>query len=1084
VHCNKDTIRNTTSTIGSDILLMKFHFLKQWCIAGIVPLLLGTFPVFGFGKNKVQYNELSWQILRSPHFTLYFHQNQGALPDISYRLTEEIYRTLKMRFQFTHKDPVPVIIYGSPALFGQTNVITELLPEEVGGFTELFKTRVVVPFTGSYDDLNHVLHHEMVHAFYFGIFYDRLGSSLMGGGIQIPLWFMEGIAEYLSSGWNVESDMFLMDFTINSTVPPPGPMLGGYMAYKGGQSFLYFLASTYGDSLFTKFLRDFKSSKSLDITIKKTYKKSTEELGKEWIQELKRLYWPEIGRRVDPKQTATAITKHTESRDHFNLRPRISPDGKRIAFFSDRYDYTKILISDRKGKVLQTISQNGYGGYFESFHPFRSGMCWSPDGKRLAFVTKSGGFDQIRIVDVDGRKLVKTISTNLSSIIGPDWSRSGSFITFAGIDSGMSNIYLYSFKTDRVKRLTGSVHFNSDPRFSPDDSLIIYTRQDTSTQVDEAPETAWGTTPSALAVVRPFADTLVERVLSATPWNEKQPCFSPDGKQVLFVSDRNGIDNLYLAPIDSIADAAPVTNFYGGCSNPDWSANSSDAVFTLFQNLGWNVWLMEKPAAKKMSGQLEQTKWIETRLDSTRRYFTPVQKKADTADTGKTVVLSGHPGTRKADTTTDGLDSAASPDIVPTTTLDSNPTPAALLADSTKQDTGAPVIAASAIDTPKIAGVRVIPPPEPYRLKFSPDLVAMGVGMSSFYGYAGQWLLSLSDIMGDHRITVAGDVQNDFQSTMHFFGSYVYMKKRINIGGGAYYYKDYVGYGYSDIFFYDAELGGFLKATYPFSLFSRLDLEFIVRTIDRTSRSFNRADSINGQKKTINTVLPSVSYSYDNILWGMTGPLNGMRARATMQALAPLSFIDDPFISCEIDVRRYLHLFKRFVWANRLFLGASQPLSHTASPRRYLLGGSENWIFTSSDINYEQYENNVRYAFYSAMVVPFRGWRYFDISGTRVAVLNSEFRFPFIREFSAVFPLPFAIRYINGAVFADLGNAWDRHDQQSGLPLPGKLYGGLGFGTRINLGIFLLRYDRGWPVDVGARAYGRPINYFSLGTEF
>ena len=353
--------------------------------------------------------------------------------------------------------------------------------------------------------------------------------------------------------------------------------------------------------------------------------------------------------------------------------------------------------------------------------------------------------------------------------------------------------------------------------------------------------------------------------------------------------------------------------------------------------------------------------------------------------------------------------------------------------------------------------------------------------MSSYYGYAGQWLLSLSDIMGDHRITLAGDVQNDFQSTMHFFGSYLYMKKRIDFGGGAYYYKDYVGYGYSDVYYYDADLGGFFLASYPFSMFSRIDFEFVARTINRSTRTYDNTDSL---KETINITLPSLSYSYDNILWGMTGPLNGMRAQATVQVLPPIRSIENPFVSCEIDVRHYLHLFKRFVWANRVFLGASQPISSAESPRRYLLGGSENWLFTYSDINYAQYENNVRYAFHTAMVVPFRGWRYFDLSGTRVAVLNSEFRFPFIKEVSTVFPLPLAIRYVNGAVFTDLGNAWDRSDEQSGIPLPRKVFGGVGFGMRMDLGIFLLRYDRGWPVDVGAKSYGKPINYFSLGTEF
>ncbi|MBN2036294.1 MAG: PD40 domain-containing protein [Chitinispirillaceae bacterium] len=1095
---------------------MQRNQLQITIVLGVSCMLLGFSPLLGFGKNKVQYADLNWHYLPASHFTLYYHQNQGTLPEFSFRLMEDIYRALSRRLQFTHKDPVPVIVYGDPTLFAQTNVIMELLPEGVGGFTELFKNRVVIPFNGSYDEYKHVLHHEMVHAFVFGIFYDQLGSSLlMGGGIQIPLWFNEGLAEYLSSGWNVESDMFLMDFTISSEVPPPGPMLGGYMAYKGGQSFLFFLASTYGDSLFTKFLRDFKSSKSLEKTLEHVYKKKIKDLGKEWIHELKRIYWPEIGRRSNPKRTATALTKQDPSRDHFNLRPRISPDGKRIAFFSDRYDYTKILITNRKGNVLQSISQRGYGGYFESFHPFRSGMCWSPDGRKLAFVTTSNGRDQIRIVDVDRKKLIKTISTGLSSIVGPDWSRNGAMIAFSGIDSGMSNLFLYHMTTDSLVRLTNSVTFKSDPRFSPNDSFIVFTVQDTCLEVDDPPIGAWSKKSCDLALLSLKGGNNEVKLLSATAWNEKQPCFSPDGKQVMFVSDRNGIDNVYIAALDSVENASPITNYYGGCSNPDWSVDGKDAVFTLFQNLRWDVWLMEKPAEKTTNRQLEPTKWIQTRLDSNSHYFTPADIKGDSTELARSSQVQTE---QKADSLSPSADSVISelgvPDSVTTDSLDAPETESAkektdtatLLAqasdsvttdsldapeaESAKEKTDTATLLAQASDstrdTARQKSETALPPRKPYRLKFSPDLVTMGVGMSSFYGYAGQWLLSLSDIMGDHRITLAGDVQNDFQSTMHFFGSYLYMKKRINIGGGAYYYKDYVGYGYSDLFYYDAELGGFFLASYPFSLFSRIDLEIMVRTIERTPRSFSLPDSALGEGYRINTFLPSLSYSYDNILWGMTGPLAGMRTNVSLNILPPFSFTNDPFFSGEIDARHYVHLFKRFVWANRVFVGASQSLSSDPSPRRYLLGGNENWLFTysDSDLNIEQYEKNVRYAFYSTLVVPFRGWRYFDLSGTRVAVLNSEFRFPFIREFSTVFPLPIAIRYVNGAVFVDMGNAWNREDQTNGLPLPSKLYGGVGFGMRMDLGIFLLRYDRGWPVDVGERTYGRPINYFSLGAEF
>ncbi|MDR2728405.1 MAG: hypothetical protein LBB56_04675, partial [Chitinispirillales bacterium] len=389
--------------------------------AAVFTLLTGD--ALGFGKNKVRYQPMSWEQLHAPHYTLYYHQEQGELPEISYRLLNEIYKDLSGRFEFVHGSKVPVVIYESSALFEQTNIITELLPEEVGGFTEFFKNRVVMPFNGSLNDFRHVLHHEMVHAFVFGMVYG--GRTLFRTPVQVPLWFNEGLAEVLSNGWNKEADMFMIDRIINSSIAPPGPYLNGYMAYKGGQSFLYYLYSTEGDSLFNLMLRNFKSGKNAEKAIRRVYKKDLDELGKEWILELRRVYWPEAGLRMNPSENALEVTNSVKEKSHVNIRPKISPDGSLIAFYSDKKDYTRIIIRDTKSnKEIRQIGQHGLGigETVESFQPFNGGMCWSPDGSALAFTAKRGGRNEIRLVDVKRGKNRRTIKLALSAINSLDWS--------------------------------------------------------------------------------------------------------------------------------------------------------------------------------------------------------------------------------------------------------------------------------------------------------------------------------------------------------------------------------------------------------------------------------------------------------------------------------------------------------------------------------------------------------------------------------------------------------------------------------------------------------------------------------------
>jgi hypothetical protein len=369
----------------------------------------------------------------------------------------------------------------------------------------------------------------------------------------------------------------------------------------------------------------------------------------------------------------------------------------------------------------------------------------------------------------------------------------------------------------------------------------------------------------------------------------------------------------------------------------------------------------------------------------------------------------------------------------------------------------------------------VRPTPIPYRLTFSPDIVAFGVGMSTFYTPAGQAQISLSDIMGDHRITIAGDIQGNFKDYLHFFLSYIFMRERLDIGAGGYVSREYTYTGlFAERLFHDEEVSGFIFAQYPFSIISRLDFSLFISRLKRDPVYTKDPTSIR------TTFLPSVGYSFDNVLWGITGPVNGTRASINLNVSPPLGFINNPYASIDVDLRHYLHIMKRFVWANRLFTGASFPLSDSPSDKRYFLGGNENWLFY--DIDRDEYDRNLAYTIHSQFVTPLRGHKFLDITGTRTLLLNTEFRFPFIREISLAWPLPLRIQYINGALFFDAGNAWDKNVSTNGLPFPDKIYGGFGFGMRANLGIFVLRFDRGWSTDWNT--IGGPINYFSLGAEF
>ena len=115
-------------------------------------------------------------------------------------MAERWYARLERLLEHQLRGRQPLVLYASHVDFEQTNVIAGELGEGTGGVTESFRRRIVLPLAGPLADTDHVLGHELVHAFQFDITM-RPGSAPGETGVQmLPLWFVEGMAEYLSIG--------------------------------------------------------------------------------------------------------------------------------------------------------------------------------------------------------------------------------------------------------------------------------------------------------------------------------------------------------------------------------------------------------------------------------------------------------------------------------------------------------------------------------------------------------------------------------------------------------------------------------------------------------------------------------------------------------------------------------------------------------------------------------------------------------------------------------------------------------------------------------------------------------------------
>ncbi len=429
-----------------------------------------------FGKNKVQYKHFEWEYIQTDHFDIYFSQDGYELASFAAKAAEAAYDSIRhlVRYDLNHR--VSIVVYNSHNEFQQTNVVSEYLEEGIGGVTELFKNRVVVPFEGSYAQFRHVIHHELVHAVLNDMFYGGTIQSLISNRapVQLPAWMNEGLAEYASLKWDTNSDMFIRDATTHNYLPPI-EYLSGYFAYRGGQSVWNYIATKYGEQKIADILNRIKSTRSIDQGFRSTIGLSVKELSERWQKEQRVLYWPDVAKREEPSDFAyKRLTNHTKDGNFYNTSPAISPQGDKIAFISDRDDYFDVyLMSALDGTIIRKLVSGQRTKDFEELHLLTPGLTWSPDGKKIALSVKAGDRDAIMIVDAESGDQQK-VKLDLDGIFTLSWAPDGKSIAFEGLKSPQSDIYVYDLQTGTLRNLTNDLFSDSDPVFSPDGKTIYF----------------------------------------------------------------------------------------------------------------------------------------------------------------------------------------------------------------------------------------------------------------------------------------------------------------------------------------------------------------------------------------------------------------------------------------------------------------------------------------------------------------------------------------------------------------------------------------------------------------------------------
>jgi Tol biopolymer transport system component len=550
-----------------------------------------------FGRNKVQYETFDFKILKTPHFDIHFYPEEGAAVEDAARMGERWYERFARLFQHEFEQPKPIILYADHADFQQTNTLSGQLSEGTGGVTESLKDRVIMPLTGSYWDTDHVLGHELVHAFQFNLAQARSGAGIQGFSM-LPLWLVEGMAEYLSVGReDALTAMWMRDAVRRGDLPTIRDLSSGkYFPYRFGQALWAYIGGRYGDDAIVDIFR-----RSLRVgwepAIGQVLGTSSDSLSVEWWDAVQAEYLPLMAGRQAPGEAGALLLAPSTGAGTQNVSPSVSPDGSLVAFLSEKdlFGIDLFIADARTGEIQKKLVSANADPHFDALRFIDSSGDWSPDGSQFVFAVFADGDNELAIVNVESGNIEQKIKLDgIGAITSPAWSPDGQYIAFSGLNGGISDIYTWDVTTGALRQHTDDKNADLQPTWSPDGATIAFVSDRGA--ITDFDMLRYSTSQIA------FLDVASNQVTTLDMFGEVKhinPQYAPDGRSLYFVSDQDGFSDIYQYTFASgdvrrITQLQTAVSGIGGMS-PTMSVarEAGTIVFTVFDEFEFHVYSLQ-----------------------------------------------------------------------------------------------------------------------------------------------------------------------------------------------------------------------------------------------------------------------------------------------------------------------------------------------------------------------------------------------------------------------------------------------------------------------------------------------------------
>ena len=1061
-----------------------------------------------FGKNKVQYYDYYWSYYRFDDFDCYFNEYGRDLAQFTADYAMEKLNEIEDYFDYTLEKRLIFIIHNKNAEYKQSNIGLLTFDEETyntGGFSRIIKNKVSLYFEGDHvaykkqiaASITEVIINEML---YDADFKDRIASSSL---IYMPDWYLKGLINYVSFGWDFETENRVKD-GIRSGKYKNISHLEYNDAIYAGQSFWRFLGKEYGDALIPNIIYLTKIYKNIDDGFLYVTGQKLKDLLKEW-----RAFYNEeySGDKNLPGDDGNVISR--SKKELLYQQVKVSPDGKYIAYVINDWGRKKIWLYDQSTGKQHVIfkAEPKFEQKTDNTYPV---IAWHPSGRIFTYINEEKAALVIYFYRIEEKNSEKRNLLYFDKILDFSYSPEGSRLVVSAVKDGITDIYIHTIASGSNEQITRDIADDLFPSFlkgSSDDIIFSSNRLSDTLSNTASPFEKLALTYDLFTYNLSKRNNLLMR-LSDDKYSDRLQASGSAGNSFTYIGDANGVFNRYSAVFDStisyidtalhyryFINSKPLTNYDRNIIDHS-VANSSDTYGEiLFSN---NRYMVRKGSLGS-SNPIPEEEVIITGFRKERNQFL---HKADSIEQLRQWLLAEDK--KRRDTLTKPLYEY----YARNEPIDINH----YIFEKEKQNYYDQLWRKDYMDIDLDTGIIQLPLIRIYETSFYNNYIVNQIDFSFLnnayqvfnggapYFNPGLNMLTrfgIMDLFENYRLTAGFRFSGNFDSNEYLLSlenlKGIFDKQLI------FYRQAFFSNDDSSRYFKTHSHNVYLSYSKPISPVFALKGTLGYR-YDRNVRLATDIASLNVKNFSKHWASLKGEVIYDNTRKRTVNIYFGTRFKIFGEYYKELTREKSDMFVLGIDFRKYTRIHRELIWANRF--AASTSFGPTKLV--YYLGGVDNWMGYLFN-KYPMFDNTIPVSpkenfGFQALATNMRGFRQNIRNGNNFALFNSEIRWPFVRYFAGH---PLRSNFLNSLQvvgFGDLGTAWTGRDPWSGenaydteifINGPVKvvldsnrkpIVGGFGAGLRAQLMGYFVRADWAWGIE---NSYLLPrVFYLSFSLDF